>query len=193
MEPLGPSGIQRRMAEIRQKLVDAGLVEAGSDASSDFPGTLTGAIGKGGSFAPMDPFGPGANVSGATQFRPLIESAAQQAGVDPMLFDALVASESAYDPKARSRAGALGLSQLMPDTARGLGVSNPFDPMQNLRGGAQYLSQMLSRFGGDPRLALAAYNAGPGAVEKFGGVPPYSETQTYVNRVMSLFEARKGS
>lgn len=193
MEPLGPAGIQRRMAEIRQKLADAGLVEAGSDGSSDFPGTLTGAIGQGSGFAPMNPFGPGATVNGASQLRPLIESAAQQAGVDPRLFDALVASESAYDPNARSRAGALGLSQLMPDTAKSLGVANPFDPMQNLRGGAQYLSQMLSRFGGDPRLALAAYNAGPGAVEKFGGIPPYSETQTYVNRVMSLFEARKGS
>ncbi|HVL39761.1 MAG TPA: lytic transglycosylase domain-containing protein, partial [Fimbriimonadaceae bacterium] len=107
------------------------------------------------------------------------------------LLDALVAEESAYDPNARSRAGAMGLSQLMPGTARELGVADPFDPAQNLRGGAKYLAQMLQRFG-DLRLALAAYNAGPGAVEKAGlAVPPYRETQEYVERVMKSYQEKR--
>jgi soluble lytic murein transglycosylase-like protein len=116
--------------------------------------------------------------------------AALRNGIDPGLFEALVEQESGFDPMARSRVGAMGLSQLMPDTARSLGVNNPFDPAENLDGGARYLSQMLDRFG-DPKLALAAYNAGPGAVEKFGNqVPPYQETQKYVDRIMSRLGSR---
>ncbi|MBL1153191.1 MAG: lytic transglycosylase domain-containing protein, partial [Armatimonadetes bacterium] len=106
------------------------------------------------------------------------------------LLDSLVAAESGYDPAARSRAGALGLTQLMPSTATALGVAQPFDPEQNLSGGAKYLSQMLQKFGSLEK-ALAAYNAGPGAVERHGGIPPYAETQAYVRRVMSLYNAKK--
>jgi soluble lytic murein transglycosylase-like protein len=120
-----------------------------------------------------------------------IDKAAADAGLDPALLDALVSVESSYDPGARSRAGAMGLSQLMPGTAEALGVKNVWDPHENLQGGAKYLSQLLSRFGGDIPTALAAYNAGPASVVKHGGIPPYSETRAYVNRVMSLYGAKR--
>lgn len=192
---LGPAGIQRRIAEIERRIEEKTGIPANPDAAPDaFPSPLAGPIAENGGYAPFNPFAPGLSLEGtpnAERFGPLARQAAQEAGIDPALFEALVASESAYDPNARSRAGALGLSQLMPDTAAALGVANPFDPAQNLRGGAQYLSQMLQRFNGDVRLALAAYNAGPSAVEKFGGIPPYRETERYVRNVMGLFEARR--
>ena len=88
------------------------------------------------------------------------------------------------DPNATSHCGAMGIMQLMPGTAASLGVTNAYDPEQNIMGGAKYLSQMLSEFGGSTQLAVAAYNAGPGSVSKYGGIPPYEETQTYVERVL---------
>ena len=121
---------------------------------------------------------------GATQFDALINDAAQRNGVDPALLKGLIRQESGFNPNARSGAGAVGLTQLMPSTAAGLGVGDPTDPAQAIEGGARYLRQQLDRFGGDPAKALAAYNAGPGAVERFGGVPPYAETQSYVQRVL---------
>jgi hypothetical protein len=110
------------------------------------------------------------------------ERAAQHVGVDPDLFKALVWQESRGDANAQSKAGALGYTQLMPGTAQGLGV-NPHDPWQNLVGGAKYLKQQMHAFGGDVSKALAAYNAGPGAVQKYGGVPPFAETQAYVKAI----------
>lgn len=120
-----------------------------------------------------------------------IESAAAEAGVDPTLLAALVWAESGFRADAGSGAGAMGLTQLMPGTARGLGV-DPHDPVQNLRGGARYLAQQLDRFG-SPALALAAYNAGPGAVAEHGGIPPYSETRAYVPRVLGYQQQLKGA
>lgn len=114
-----------------------------------------------------------------------IDAAAARHGVDPALLRGLVRQESNFDPSARSPAGASGLTQLMPATARSLGVTNALDPAQALDGGARYLRQQLDAFGGDVAKALAAYNAGPGAVQRFGGIPPYPETQTYVQRVMA--------
>lgn len=109
---------------------------------------------------------------------------AQKYGVRPSLFLALIRAESGgKHENVRSGAGAIGYAQLMPATARGLGV-DPYDPRGNLEGGAKYLSQQLKTFKGDESKALAAYNAGPGAVQKYGGIPPYSETQTYVKRVL---------
>lgn len=107
---------------------------------------------------------------------------ALEEGVDPDLFIRLVTAESAFNPSARSPAGAFGLAQLMPGTAAELGV-DPEDPVQNLRGGARYLRQQIDRFG-DTSLALAAYNAGPRNVSKYGGIPPFEETQNYVNKIM---------
>lgn len=112
-------------------------------------------------------------------YRPAIEAAAARYDLSPAFLDAVVRAESGYAPDAVSPAGAIGLMQLMPGTARDLGV-DPRDPRQNILGGAAYLRQLLDRFDGDIDRALAAYNAGPGAVERHAGVPPYRETRAYV-------------
>jgi soluble lytic murein transglycosylase-like protein len=118
-----------------------------------------------------------------TKYGAEITAAAKANGIDPALLAGLVKQESGFNPTAGSPAGARGLTQLMPATAAGLGVDNVLDPVQNLNGGAKYLRQQLDAFGGDTALALAAYNAGPGAVKRFGGIPPYAETQNYVRIV----------
>jgi soluble lytic murein transglycosylase-like protein len=114
-----------------------------------------------------------------------ITAAAKKYGLDPALLAGLVKQESGFNPNAGSPAGARGLTQLMPGTAAGLGVTNVLDPAQSLEGGAKYLRQQLDAFGGDVTRALAAYNAGPGAVQRYGGVPPYAETQNYVRAVQA--------
>jgi soluble lytic murein transglycosylase-like protein len=114
-----------------------------------------------------------------------ITAAAKKHGLDPALLAGLVKQESGFNPNAGSPAGARGLTQLMPGTAAGLGVTNVLDPVQSLEGGAKYLRQQLDAFGGDVTRALAAYNAGPGAVQRYGGVPPYAETQNYVRAVQA--------
>jgi soluble lytic murein transglycosylase-like protein len=114
-----------------------------------------------------------------------ITAAAKKYGLDPALLAGLVKQESGFNPNAGSPAGARGLTQLMPGTAAGLGVTNVLDPAQSLDGGAKYLRQQLDAFGGDVARALAAYNAGPGAVQRYGGVPPYAETQNYVRAVQA--------
>lgn len=121
--------------------------------------------------------------SGEAQYGPLVDEAARRHGLDPALLRALVKQESGFDPNARSHAGAVGLGQLMPGTAAGLGVTDPTDPAQSADGAARYLKAQLQTFGGDVTRALAAYNAGPGAVQRFGGVPPYAETRAYVQKV----------
>lgn len=117
----------------------------------------------------------------------LIDRTAQKYGIDEKLVRALVKQESGFNPNAKSHAGALGLMQLMPSTAQGLGVKNPLDPVQNVEGGVKYLKSMLDRFNGNTILALAAYNAGPNAVKKYNGVPPYKETQNYVRSILSQY------
>jgi len=114
-----------------------------------------------------------------------ITAAAKKHGIDPALLAGLVKQESGFNPNAGSPAGARGLTQLMPGTAAGLGVTNVLDPAQSLDGGAKYLRAQLDAFGGDVARALAAYNAGPGAVQRYGGVPPYAETQNYVRAVQA--------
>lgn len=121
------------------------------------------------------------------EVRPLIELEASRHGLDPLLVEAVVRTESSYDPYAVSGVGAQGLMQLMPDTAALVGVSNPFDPAQNIAGGTLYLSWQLQTFSGDVTMALAAYNAGPAAVQRWGGVPPYPETVEYVRRVLEQY------
>ncbi|HEU0318339.1 MAG TPA: lytic transglycosylase domain-containing protein [Solirubrobacteraceae bacterium] len=161
-------------------------------------GEPTMAAGTGAARAPVDATGfsaqlasataatattPGVPVSGGG-FDDLISSAAQRNGVDPALLKALIRQESNFDPRAGSPAGAQGLTQLMPGTAASVGVTDPYDPAQSIEGGAKYLRRQLDAFGGDERLALAAYNAGPGAVRRYGDVPPYAETRAYVEHVL---------
>jgi soluble lytic murein transglycosylase-like protein len=119
------------------------------------------------------------------EYRALVTAAALRNGLQPALLAALLRSESGFDPRAVSPAGAQGIAQLMPATARGLGVADPFDPAQAVPAAARLLSGHVRAFGSVP-LALAAYNAGPGAVERYGGIPPYPETRAYVARVLAL-------
>lgn len=124
-------------------------------------------------------------------FKEEVALAAADYGVDAALLRAVIHAESAFNPMAISAKGAQGLMQLMPGTANDLGVVDAFDVAQNIRGGAQYLAMMLKNFNGDERLATAAYNAGPGAVQKYSDVPPYAETQVYVERVAMLRDRYK--
>lgn len=117
-------------------------------------------------------------------FDSMISEAAQRYNLNPDLLRAVIKVESNFNPSAESSAGAQGLMQLMPATAKSLGIDNPLDPSQNINGGAKYLRNMIDRFDGDVELALAAYNAGPGNVRKYGGIPPFRETQNYVKKVI---------
>ena len=130
----------------------------------------------------------GAITLNVNAYNDTIAAAAKEYGVDPALLRAVIHAESSFNPNAVSMAGAQGLMQLMPDTANELGVENPFDSTQNIRGGAHYLAQLLRQFNNDERLATAAYNAGPQNVQKYNGVPPFDETRVYVERVATLHQ-----
>lgn len=126
------------------------------------------------------------SISG--KFSDLINSAAQKFNVDADLIKAVIKAESNFNAGAVSSCGALGLMQLMPATAKGLGVDDPLNPEQNIYGGTKYLQRLLDKYNNNVSLALAAYNAGPGAVDRYGGIPPYGETQTYVKRVLNYLK-----
>ncbi len=127
--------------------------------------------------------------SRSEQFDDLIEQNATAHGVSPHLVRAVIQQESAFNPLARSHKGAMGLMQLMPDTAAELGVLNPYNPAENIRGGVTYLKGLLGEFAQNVELALAAYNAGPTAVQRYGTIPPYRETRNYVARIKTAVEA----
>jgi soluble lytic murein transglycosylase-like protein len=119
----------------------------------------------------------------------LVRQTASRLQVDPQLVHAIIEVESEYDPKAISRKGAMGLMQLIPETAQRFGVENPFNPKENIEGGVSYLKHLLDLFGGDLPLSLAAYNAGESAVQRFGGIPSYAETQDYVRKVTNIYQS----
>jgi soluble lytic murein transglycosylase-like protein len=177
-EPVAAPPAQSGGASFQQALASAG----------GFPTPFASALASAG--AP----GLGSDVTAAgtatglgepSPFDGLILAAAQRHGIDPAVLKGLIRAESNFDPSVTSPAGAGGLVQLMPGTAASLGVTDRFDPAQSIDGGARYLRQQLDAFGGDLTKALAAYNAGPGAVRRYGGVPPYAETQAYVQKVQA--------
>lgn len=186
----GVSGVTARIDQIQQRFgaqrFDAVLASIQSRAAAPSPATGS---------APRTSAEPGAWAERLPErgraWAPQIQQAAQEAGIDPRLLASLVWAESNFRADARSHAGAIGLAQLMPGTAAGLGV-DPHDPMDNLRGGARYLAAQLRRFGRED-LALAAYNAGPGRVAQAGGVPAIAETRAYVPRVLSYYAQLGGS
>ncbi len=179
------SAVQARIAEITGAPAPGSLPPA---VPAGFSGALAGALGsaappagQGGTAAAPDPVPP-------AQIDALVDRNATTWQVEPALIKAVIANESGFDANATSGVGAQGLMQLMPATAASLGVRDPYDPAQNVAGGTRYLRGLLDRFGGDKRLAIAAYNAGPGAVEKYGDVPPYRETRNYVQNVLASFD-----
>ncbi len=166
------ANVQMVMIQALIKLLEKALTEKG--LSSDDLSELKG-------------YGSGSSKASTGNFEEIIQKASQKYGVDADLVKSVIQNESAYDPNAVSSAGALGLMQLMPATAANLGVENPLDPEQNIDGGVKLLRELLNQFGDNLTNVVAAYNAGAGAVMQYGGVPPYQETQLYVNRVLSTY------
>lgn len=177
-----------RVAQL-QSMIQA--VEAGPSGKGSFGAALAEATAVGGPTAPpalgeataLTPTST-APGNGPVPFQSLIEESCARYGVDPALLAGLIEQESHFDPTVGSSAGAQGLTELMPETAASLGVTDPHDPAQSIDAGARLLSEKLAEFGGDTELALAAYNAGSGAVQQYNGIPPYPETQEYVKKVL---------
>jgi soluble lytic murein transglycosylase-like protein len=171
-----------------------GLLEAAPEGAGSFAAMLQAQMVQQGETPQGDDGAPGASAMvPPAQIDALVNDNAQAQDVDPALIKAIIANESGFNANATSNVGAQGLMQLMPGTAAGLGVTDSYDPAQNVAGGTKYIKGLLERFNGDVRLAVAAYNAGPGAVEKYGGVPPYAETQNYVQNVLSSYAKYRGA
>jgi soluble lytic murein transglycosylase-like protein len=180
-----------RMAELQSLLAGAAAPAAPAPApATSFAAQLATASAPAGDATrtlSAAPAAPGTSeLPASVPYGDEITAAAKRHGLDPALLAGLIRQESGFNPNAGSSAGAQGLTQLMPGTAAGLGVTDSLDPAQAIEGGAEYLAEQLEAFGGDVARGLAAYNAGPGAVQRFGGVPPYAETQDYVRKVQAF-------
>lgn len=194
--PAGEAAIAQRVRQLQTLIEQTGQIASSPSATtSDFSSVLQAASTAGQAQAAY-PATPSASSEGSSQaggYEGMIAQAAQRYGLDPAVLHGLIQQESGFDPNSQSSAGAAGLTQLMPGTASSLGVANPLDPSESIEGGARYLSQLMGQFGGNTTEALAAYNAGPGAVQQYGGVPPYAETQSYVSKVLGYAEAYRQS
>jgi len=186
------SGVEQRMRAIESKLgIADDEFEINPLTQNDVPPSNTGAS----SFSsllgdvmkddkPSPAISSGMNSLKGLHLEPLVEQYAGKSGVSSSLVRAVIKAESGGNPHAISSAGAKGLMQLMPATAKGLGVNDPLNPAENIEGGSKYLGQLMKKYRGNKELALAAYNAGSGAVKKYGGVPPYKEPQHYIKKVL---------
>ncbi len=192
-EPAGEVAVAERVRQIevmieeaRTGRSDASSASTGASSSTSFASALASASQPTADAAGVDYAGESA---AGGEYEGLIDQAAQRYGLEPAVLHGLIEQESDFNPDAESSAGAEGLTQLMPGTASSMGVSDPLDPAESIEGGARYLSQLMSEFGGNTTDALAAYNAGPAAVSEAGGVPAYAETESYVGKVLANAEA----
>jgi soluble lytic murein transglycosylase-like protein len=183
-----PVSVERQKAAVARQM-EKSLLQAERSVAADFftlpwpePPPMPFLAPAGGASASAARFG--CPALGPDELDPILERSARENALTPDLLRAVVRRESAFRPCAVSHAGAMGLMQLMPATARSLGVADPFDPAENVQAGSRYLRQLLERYGGDLMLALSAYNAGPGRVDRTGGVPAIPETQDYVRRIL---------
>lgn len=177
-------------ADVKAKILSSGIENTSEVKKSNKFGVLTGISNKFNALKAANINSEIPNVdrnAPKAQILSMIDKVAKKHGVDEKLVRALVRQESGFNPNATSHCGAMGLMQLMPSTAKSLGVTDAYNPVQNVEGGVKYLKSMLNKYNGNVILALAAYNAGPGAVDKYGSVPPYAETQNYVKSILANY------
>jgi soluble lytic murein transglycosylase-like protein len=186
--PVGALSPEATFASIDRQF--ASLIKELTQSLTTLEKQMMQALRRMGAGAKAKPSAQAAAPPGRPQFHrygSIIADAARRHEIDPQLVSAVINQESGFQPNAVSKAGAMGLMQLMPDTAKSLGVTDPFNPTQNIEAGTTLLRGLLDRYHGQLDLALAAYNAGTAAVDKYGGVPPYAETQAYVRNVMAAY------
>ncbi len=185
----GMHAVMQRIHELRQRFGLSRREEAPSPGEGDFSNRIALHLGSGGPLGGV----PGVHGDSAggemtsAAIRDIVRDHSARNRISPNLVNAIIETESGYDTRAVSPRGAMGLMQLMPDVAHNLGVENPFEPEENIRGGVALLRRLLDKYGGDYTKALAAYNAGEGAVDRSGGVPNYPETREYVDRVIRTY------
>ena len=183
--------LKQKMLEIQSQLPT--YVKLVKDDSASFNNVLTAEMNQSNNSNIGSPDAIGSvkeKVNYSGDFNEIIDNVSKKYNINSSIIKSVIKAESDFNPSVVSSAGAMGLMQLMPDTARSLGVDDTFDPVENIEGGVKYLKEMLDKFGGNLELALAAYNAGPGNVVKYGGIPPFQETENYVAKIMGYIKNR---